>query len=619
MAHRKRTNLTAPAAADSPRRWKKVAPAAALMLLGFLLYAPALGGEFIWDDARAITDNLDLRSAHGLADIWAGAHDADYLPLKSSFLWVIYQLFGAAPPAYHVFNVAMHGLCAVLLWQVLRRLKIAGAWLAALVFLIHPTHVESVAWVSECKNTLSSTFGLLAVLAWLRYQDQRGVRAYLSSLLLFVCALLCKAHLVILPVVLVVLYAWQLPERFARRAFVRAVAPFFLVAALFSVVTVRFQNARAIAEFQIPIGGPASRIANAGKAAWWYLGKAVSPVHVWYEMPGRPIETTPEALAVLAGTRAANPAPAWPQGNLVAWPLCAIYRQWRVTTPVWYDYLPALAMVALLVQLARKRRGPGRGAFFGFSYFIVALVPVLGLVKMSYMRAAWVADHLQYLADIGLIVLACAAGVSLFGRLSSTGRRILVGATTVLLVSYAAMTFARAATFATEHALWTDTVGKNRFAWQAHARLGAALMAKQKFAAAADHFSQELRLTVNNPEAHNNLGLALVSQGKLPEGIEQLRLFLRLDDKQFFAHANLADALASQKQWTEAASEYRQAIRRNPSLAPLHFRLGAALAELGSLDEAIASFEKADALVPGNSEIRAALAAARQKRAASLP
>jgi protein O-mannosyl-transferase len=587
------------------------------MLLAFVLYAPALGGEFIWDDARAITDNLDLRSLHGLANIWAGTNDADYLPLKSSFLWLIYQVFGDATWAYHVFNVAMHGLVAGLLWRVLRRLQMPGAWLAALVFLIHPMHVESVAWVSECKNTLSATFGLLALLAWLRYQDQRRGGAYLSSLLLFVCALLCKAHLVILPVVLVVLYAWRLPEHLPRRAFVRAVAPFFLVAALFAGVTVRFQNTRAIAEFQIPIGGPASRIANAGKAAWWYLGKAVSPVHLWYEMPGRPIETMPEALAVLAGTRAANLAPAWPQGNIVAWPLCAIYRQWRVTAPVWYDYLPAVAMIALLGWLASKRKGPGRGAFFALTYFLVALAPVLGLVKMSYMRAAWVADHLQYLADIGIIVLACAGGVGMYRRLSPTGRRALVGGTVALLVSYAAMTLARASTFATEHALWTDTVGKNRFAWQAHARLGAALMAKRQFAAAADHFSQELRLTVDNPEAHNNLGLALVSQGRIAEGIEELRTSLRLDDRQFFAHANLADALASQKQWAEATSEYRQAIRRNPSLAPLHFRLGAALAEAGQLDGAIASFERADALVPGNPEIRTALGAARQKRASS--
>lgn len=594
----------------------KVAPGAVLMLLAFVVYAPVLGGDFIWDDARAITDNVDLRSVHGLADIWSGANDADYLPLKSSLLWLVYQVFGPATPAYHVFNVAMHGLVAILLWRVLRRLKIAGAWLAALVFLIHPTHVESVAWVSECKNTLSAAFGLLALLAWLRYQDERRAGAYLGSLMLFACALLCKAHLVILPVVLALLYAWQRPERFGRRAFVRAVTPFFLVAALFAVVTIRFQNARAIAAFQIPIGGPASRIANAGKAAWWYLGKAVSPVHLWYEMPGRPIETMPEALAVLAGTRAANPAPAWPQGNLVAWPLCAIYRQWRVTTPVWYDYLPGVAMVALLGLLAAKRKGPHRGTFFAFAYFLVALAPVLGFFKMSYMRAAWVADHLQYLADIGLIVLCCAGGVSLYRRRSPTGRRLMAGAAAVLLLGYAATSFARASTFATEQALWTDTLAKNRYAWQAHGRLGAALMAKRQFAAAAEHYAQELRLTVDNPEAHNNLGLALVSQGKPAEGIAELRQSLRLDDKQFFAHANLADALAGQKQWLEAAAEYRQAIRRKPSLAPLHYRLGAVLVEAGQLDEAIASFEKADALVPNNSEIRTALAAAKQRRAA---
>lgn len=613
----KKSRAPSPVARAQPGRLERAAPGLVLVALAFIVYAPALGAGFIWDDGRAITDNVDLRSVAGLWNLWTGRADFDYLPLKSSFLWLVYQVFGPAPAPYHVFNVAVHALDAVLLWRVLRRLPVAGAWFAALLFLVHPVHVESVAWVSECKNTLSMMFGLLAMLAWLRYQGERRPRSYLAALALFVCGLLCKPAIVILPVVLLLCAWWQ---GSLARSF-RALAPFFAVALLFAGIAVWFQNTRAIAAFQLPVGGLGSRLANAGKAAWWYLGKSITPVHPWVEMPGRPIEIMPEALAVLAGTRSPAPAPAWPMGQLTLWPLCAIYRQWRVTPPIWYDCLPGLAMAALFCWVASKRKGAGRGAFFALCYFLVALLPVLGLVKMSYMRAAWVADHFQYLADVGTVALAGAGAAWLWRRLSGRrlGRSLLAGAAAALVIAYAGMAFVRASDFRSEYALWSDTVAKNPHAAQAHARLGAALLARHQVDAAIPHFEAELRLNPDDADGHNNLGLALVSRGRAAEGIEQLRASLRLNDGQFFAHANLADALAAEKRYPEAAAEYRRALGFHPDLAPLHFRLAGVLVEMGQVDEAIASLVRADALAPGNPEIAAALAAARAKRGAGQP
>jgi tetratricopeptide (TPR) repeat protein len=313
---------------------------------------------------------------------------------------------------------------------------------------------------------------------------------------------------------------------------------------------------------------------------------------------------------VLAGTRSANPAPAWPVGRLTLWPLMAIYPRWRVTTPVWYDYLPALAMVAAFVVAARYRRGRGRGIFFAFAYFLLALLPVLGLLKMSYMRAAWVADHFQYLADIGVVALGCAAGARLWQR-ARLWRRRLVGAVGALLVAgYAAAAFARAADFRSEHALWTDTVAKNPGAWQAQVRLGAALLARGEVARAAEHFQHGVRLKPDNADAHNNLGLALVTLGRVDEGIAHYRESLRLDGAQFFAHANLGDLYARQQRYAEAADAYRAAIRASPNIAPLHYRLGEVLIESGQIDLAIASLRQADALAPHDPEVAAALARA---------
>lgn len=625
-----RTQLSSPAALA--QRSVRYAPAAAtlsLLVAAFLVYAPALAAGFIWDDGRAITNNLAFQSPHSLGDIWTGRGDADYFPLKTTILWLLHQIFGAHPSPYHVFNVAVHAANAVLLWRVLRGLALPGAWLGGLVFLVHPTHVESVAWVSECKNTLSALFGLLALLAWLGYEARPRVRTYLASLVLFVAGLLCKTHLVILPPVLVLCAWWRHgrldepaasapPGRPAQspwsRGFLTRISAFFLVAVLFGAITIHFQYRRAIAEYQLPVGGLASRLANAGKASWWYLGKAISPVNPWYEMPERPVETEPEALAVLAGTRSANLAPAWPRGRLTLWPLAAIYPRWRVTPPVWYDYLPALAMAAGFILAARYRRGRGRGIFFALAYFLLALLPVLGLLKMSYMRAAWVADHFQYLADIGVIALGCAAGTRLWQRTAGK-RRWLVGAAAAVLVgTYAAAAYARAADFRSEYTLWTDTVAKNPDAWQAQVRLGAALLARGEIAQAAVHFQQGVKLKPDNADAHNNLGLALVSLGRIEEAIAHYRESLRLDDRQFFAYANLGDLFARQKRYAEAADAYRAAIRLSPRLAPLHYRLGEVLIESGQLDQAIASLRRADALVPHDPEVTAALARALRLR-----
>jgi tetratricopeptide (TPR) repeat protein len=239
---------------------------------------------------------------------------------------------------------------------------------------------------------------------------------------------------------------------------------------------------------------------------------------------------------------------------------------------------------------------------------------VLGLLKMSYMRAAWVADHFQYLADIGIIALGCAAGTLLWRRASQLGRKLVAGGGIALVGVFAICTFTRALDYRSEYTLWSDTVAKNPDAWQAQVRLGAALLARNEITAATAHFAQGARLKPDDAETRNNLGLGLVSQGKVAEGIEHYRASIRLKDAQFFAHANLADALASQKRYDEAILEYRSALHWNPTLVPLIFRLGTALMDSGKLDEAIATFEQAKTLAPNEREVTEALAYAQRLR-----
>lgn len=613
--------------APEPAAWSRWLPALGLFALAFVVYAPALGGPFLWDDGRAITNNPAFQSPSPLAAIWAGHGDPDYLPVKTTWLWLIYRLFGDTTWPYHAANVAVHAANAVLLWRVLRRLAIAGAWFAGLIFLIHPTHVESVAWISECKNTLSLCFGLLATLAWLAYRRERRAGQQIVALVLFAAGLLCKSHLVVLPVALLLCAWWQdrrthddgeaRPRgwRWLGRALAR-LTPFFALAALSGGLALWFQSTRAIRDYQLPAGALPSRIANAGKATWWYLGKSLTPVHPWYELADRPVESEPEAQAVLAGLRPPNPAPAWPVGRLTLRPSSMIYPRWRVTAPVWYDFLPGIAMIALFAFVVRRRaRWPG--AFMGLSFFLLALLPVLGVVKLSYMRASWVADHFQYLADIGIIALGCAAGAVTWRRLSSDWRRPFAAAVAMVSVGYGTASFARARDYASEHALWGDTVRKNPGAWQARNRFGVALLARGDVAGAATQFEAAVRAKPDDSDGRNNLGLALVALGRVEEGITQYRESLRLDGGQFFAHANLGDALAKLGRHAEAVAAYRGALRREPRLPPLHFRSAMSLIELGRWTEAEASLRAADALAPRDPEIAAAFERLRQQRAAA--
>ena len=189
--------------------------AAMLLALTLLVYIPAMRCGFIWDDDAHVTRSLVLRDLDGLKQIWSNPLSIpQYYPLVHTTFWAEYQLWGLNATGYHVVNVVLHALGAVLLWRVLKRLNLPGAWLAAAIFAVHPVHVESVAWVTERKNVLSMVFYLLAAMAYLRFspvegEQRRDWRWYAPMLLFFVGALLSKTVTASLPAALLVVIWWK--------------------------------------------------------------------------------------------------------------------------------------------------------------------------------------------------------------------------------------------------------------------------------------------------------------------------------------------------------------------------------------------------------------------------
>lgn len=696
-----------------------------IVLPVILLYLPTSHAGFIWDDDQEITANMSLRvypghsAWQGLWEIWAGLKSADYFPLKTTMLWLEFQFKGTDAGWYHTVNYILHAIDSVMVWMVLRRLSIPGAWIAGFVFAIHPVHVESVAWIAERKNTLSLLFYLLALLAWFNYEDKQRMRDYILALVYFVAGLLCKTHLVVMPLVLLLVSWWRHgfngllndqieseEERFFVKrtnaiigglgvlaglgafyylswlthryhldpndAYIKstymfktgAIAPefwvlasictisgifgliegiigiglnrlivrtmaFFQIAVLLGALTVWFQYGRAIGDERIPHGGMPSRIANAGKASWWYLTKSISPVNPWYEMPSRPVEAEADAMAIVYdGKPYVNNAPKLPVGVFKAWPLITIYPRWRITPPVWYDFIPALMMAALLGLLWFKRNQWGRTPFFVLAYFLVTLLPVLGFLKMSYMRLTLVADHFQYLSDISIIAFLSAGGVLLYRKLSPSLRPSILVAAVMLMGAFTLYSWDRVKIYEGEFTLWADTLSKNSNAWQAHNHMGAQLFmqsgemrkrgqmneANRLLQEATFHFAESCRLKPENPESHNNLGLGYVSMGRMDEGIAEYRRAIEIRNWEPSMHTNLGNALGQMKRFDEAMAEYRKALSFNPQDAGTHCNLGYVLLQLGHLNEAIEEFQKSLELDPNLPQARTNLEAALQVR-----
>ncbi|MBV8278301.1 MAG: hypothetical protein JO170_23995 [Verrucomicrobia bacterium] len=341
-----------------------------LMLAVILAYTPLWKAGFVWDDETILTANPCIVGPLGLREIWT-TRAADICPLTLTTFWAEHALWGLEPLPYHLVNVLLHGACAILLWRVLRSLRVQGAWLGAALWALHPVMVESVAWITEMKNTESGLFFLLSILffvRWLRAKDLDGRTGggwnYALTLLFAALAMASKSSTVILPVVLC-LCVWWMEGQWHWR-YLAKVVPILLMAIAASALSIWTQSLQlaTVTDPQWVRTWP-ERLATAGDSVWFYLGKLL-----------------------------------WPN------PLIIMYPRWHVDAGRWVSYLPLLAVTVSLSILWLKSERWSRGCFFAFAYFMAALLPVLGLIDNLIFRYSSVFDHLQYLGSIGPLALA---------------------------------------------------------------------------------------------------------------------------------------------------------------------------------------------------------------------
>jgi len=527
-----------------------------LLVATVFVYQPAWHGRPLWDDGAHIAA-ATLDAPGGLKRIWLelGAVQ-QYYPLTHSVFWLERRLWGSETFGYHIVSILLHALSALMALKILRLLGIKGAFLAAAVFALHPVQVESVAWMAELKNTLSTVFYLGALLAYLRFDERRTRSRYVLALILFILGLMAKTVVATWPVGVLAIVWWRRGEISLRRD-VAALGPFFLVGLGAGLLT-------AWVEWHFIIGslsahytlGLIERCLLAGRVFWFYLGKLVWPAELIF-----------------------------------------IYPRWEIDASTLWQYLFPLAALGLLgaAWLLRRRT---RGPLAALAFFLAGIFPALGFVDVFPFRYSYVADHFQYLASLGVIALLSAVATTLAERWLAPRRMLIQVLGLALAVLLATLTWRQSRIYADSETLYTKTLEGNPRCFLALNNLGMLRAEEGRLDEAERFFARALEVNPQSEEAHNNLGHLLARRGKIPEAIQHFNESLGTWDANPQAHNNLANALVLSGKPEEAVLHYRRALAERPDFVEAHNNLGFALLTLGRMQEGIRALEEALAFDP---------------------
>ena len=497
-----------------------------LVLAVLLAYQPVWYAGFIWDDDYHVTANPCIIGPLGLTDIWT-TRAGHFFPLTMTTFWVEHALWGLAPLPYHLVNVVQHAACGVVLWRVLRALRVPGAWLGAAIWALHPLQVESVAWISELKNTQSCLFYLLTILFFVRWLGSGGTGKTLGgnyglTLLFAALAMASKSSTLVLPGALL-LAAWWVERRWQSRNLVLLV-PVVLMSVIAAAITLWSQpeDAAVLPDPQWARTWP-ERVAVAGDAFWFYPGKLL-----------------------------------WP------YPLLTVYPRWVIDAGRWTSWLPLLAALMALAVLWFQRESRFRACFFAFVYFLVVLSPFLGVLDQPYWHYSFVEDHLQNLAGMAPLALGAAglvwwAGVALPGRV---GLPMALGAGLVLVLGL--LSWQRTWAYESQETLWTDTLAKNPDCWIGCYNLGVALAQNSRPDEAMAQFQKALILNPGYADAHYNLGNAFLHKKQFDAAVAEYQKTLVLNPGYVDAHTNCGIALAREGQLNGAIVQFQEALRLRP-------------------------------------------------------
>jgi len=537
-----------------------------IALAALWVYWPIRHGQWIGDDALYITSNPLMHDPARLWKAWFQPGSfIEYYPIEESIQWMQWQLWHNDTFGYHLTNIALHVINALLVWRLFAKFGLRLAWLGGLIFAVHPMMVDSAAVVNELKTVLSMTPFLLAMCFYIDYEQYGRRRDYWLAVGLFAAAMLCKITMAMFPVA-ILLFVWWKRGRIGRRD-LAASAPFFAISLVLGLTTIWVGESYRQFHYMNPevnqaaLGGPFSRLALVGQIILFYFSRCFLPI---------------------------TPLP--------------MYPQWRVDPASPLQFLPWLIMAATFYYLWTKRKSWGRHALLGLGFFVIMLAPFLGANWISYMIVTWVLEHLLYIPILGLIGLVIAGSEQIYQQLPQPCRPLAIGIVAAAIALLAFQSRAYANRYINDETLCAYTVMHYPGDFLAHNNLGLALGKRGLIDESIVQYREALAANPKYQIAHYNLGLGLIQKGDFDAAVVELKQALLLSPDDFLVRTSLGNALQAKGQLREAINEYQKVVALKPGFAPFHYNLGKALSQASRQDEAIAQYQIALALDPTYAE-----------------
>ncbi len=542
-----------------------------LVVATLALYNPVNRHPFInYDDDRYVTENLHVHNGLNWDTLaWAltATEQGNWHPLTWLSHTLDFQLFHQNPTGHHFTSLLIHAANAVLLFVFLIYAtgRVGPSWFVAALFALHPINVESVAWVAERKNVLSTFFFFAALIAYCWYARKPDWRRYLVFTGLFVLGLMSKPMVITLPFVLLLLDYWPLGRMQGSTLGVKPVAqsplsrliveklPLLVLSAASAVITTHVQQVggamRSIAQFSLGV-----RLENSVVAYATYLWKMIWPSHL---------------------------APLYPHpgDSLAAW-------------QIGISAFALLAVTGVVLKFRSKRY-----LLTGWLWFLGTLVPVIGLVQVGDQAMA---DRYAYIPLVGIFVmLAWGAADLADSRGIGFSARMVPAACVLLALSFA--TTRQLGYWSSSYDLWTHALAVTDRNFIAQDNLGGALLLLGKPDEAYSHFQAAAEINPVDPMSRSNLGVYLQEHGRLPEAMEQYNRTISLtSDAGLLAatYANLGAAYRKLGEDEKARDSYDQALKLNPNQSNAYLGLGQLLEKQNRLDDAISNYSKSVELRP---------------------
>jgi tetratricopeptide (TPR) repeat protein len=574
MAKRRGRTENAPVSPPAPPTWNSwlaaqrshLIPALIIVAAALWVYWPALNGGFIWDDDWYIVENPQLHTWSGLLKFWTTPGSwVEYYPLNETVLWIGYQLWGEQTLGYHLLSLALHIAGALLFWRLLSQFRLRLAWIGGLLFAIHPVQVPSVAWICELKNTVSLPFALLAMSAWIDFEEHQRPRDYRLALLFYVISMLGKITMAPFFLVLL-LFAWWRRGRIGVGDLKRVV-PFFLIALALVAATkyaaIIYSANTYAQDVIIPTGDPLTRLVRAGVLVWFYLGTILFPAD-----------------------------------------MSPLYSKWTISAASPAAWLPLLALLALIAWCWVRRATWGRHALLGLGFFALNMAPFLGLVGISFMVISWVEIHLLYLPVIGVIGLAIALIEEVGRRLPEPARRIPLVVTAAAVITFLCLARNFAGWFAGEETFWTRTLKHDPGAWIGYVDLGISMIKENRYDEAIANLQRGIELEPGYGFSYYHLGAALERSGRPGEAEAMYRQAIRLNPANPTAYVDLGELLRRNNRLDEAVEVFRQGLAHVPDAVDLNVDLAGILLARGQVADAIQLFDHASSVDTDSAQLQ---------------